>query len=138
MRSSGQALAHWSQTMQVCAPVPGSVWRRRTPRKRGAVGRRSAGYWNVNAGCGVYFNVTHRPFSRSTRKMVLKKLMMVCISVRSAEASRYVDVRWLTTFAKATVVRRSFSGGGSLAVTLRAFSDDDWLALPGHDHTLSA
>src|SRR5712671_1821603 len=65
--------------MQVCAPVPGSVCSRRTPRKRGAVGRRSAGYWNVNAGCGVYFSVTQRPLSRSTRKMVLKNLIMVCI-----------------------------------------------------------
>ena len=61
IRSSGHALAHWSQTMQVCAPVAGSVCSRRTPRKRGAVGRRSAGYWNVNAGCGVYFSVSHSP-----------------------------------------------------------------------------
>ena len=49
------------------------------PRKRGAVGRRSAEYWKVNAGCGVYFSVTIIPLSRSTRKIVLKKLMIVCI-----------------------------------------------------------
>src|SRR5438309_10975028 len=66
--------------MQVCAPVPGSTCRRSTPRKRGEVGRRSAGYWNVNAGCGVYFSVTHMPFSRSTRKMVLKSLTIVCMA----------------------------------------------------------
>src|SRR5438552_16649686 len=69
--------------MQVWAPVPGSVCSRSTPRKRGAVGRRSAGYWNVNAGCGVYFSVTHSPFNRSTRKIVLKKLTMVCIVTRA-------------------------------------------------------
>src|SRR5947199_10513695 len=72
--------------MQVCAPVPGSTCSRRTPRKRGAVGRRSAGYWNVNAGCGVYFIVNHIPFTRSMRKMVLRNLMMVCMGDRSAEA----------------------------------------------------
>jgi hypothetical protein len=65
--------------MQVCAPVAGSVCRRSTPRKRGAVGRRSAGYWNVNAGWGVYFRVTHIPFKRSMRNSDLMKLMIVCI-----------------------------------------------------------
>src|SRR4029079_3660954 len=76
--------------MQVWAPVPGSVWSRSTPRKRGAVGRRSAGYWNVNAGCGVYFIVSHIPFARSTRKMVLRNLMMVCINgIARLKPSRY-------------------------------------------------
>src|SRR5688572_8996386 len=79
MRSSGHAFAHWSQTMQVCAPVPGSVCRRSTPRNRGDVGRRSAGYWKVNAGCGVYLRVTHMPFSRSMSRMLLKNRMMVFI-----------------------------------------------------------
>src|SRR5260370_8515485 len=65
--------------MQVCAPVPGSTCSLSTPRKRGEVGRRSAGYWNVNAGCGVYFSVTHIPFNRSTRKIVLKSLTIVCM-----------------------------------------------------------
>src|ERR1700730_8039900 len=65
--------------MQVCAPVPGSTCRRRTPRKRGEVGRRSAGYWNVNAGLGVYFKVTHIPFNRSTRKRDLKNVTIVCM-----------------------------------------------------------
>src|SRR3954447_21130506 len=65
--------------MQVCAPVAGSVCTRSTPRNRGAVGRRSAGYWKVNAGCGVYFIVSHIPFIRSTRKMVLRNLIIICI-----------------------------------------------------------
>src|SRR5919201_4323421 len=68
--------------MQVCAPVPGSVCSRRTPRNLGAVGRRSAGYWNVNAGWGVYFSVTHRPLSKSTRKIVLRNSMSVFIFAR--------------------------------------------------------
>src|SRR4029078_7741330 len=63
--------------MQVCAPVAGSVCSRSTPRNRGAVGRSSAGYWKVNAGCGVYFIVSHIPFIKSTRKMVLRNLMIV-------------------------------------------------------------
>src|SRR5678815_5331346 len=67
--------------MQVCAPVAGSVCSRSTPRNRGAVGRRSAGYWKVNAGCGVYFSVSHIPFIKSTRKMVLSNLMMVCMAL---------------------------------------------------------
>src|SRR5205809_4217653 len=65
--------------MQVWAPLAGSVCRRRTPRNRGAVGRRSAGYWNVNAGCGVYFSVSHIPFTRSMRKMVFRNLTIVCM-----------------------------------------------------------
>src|SRR5262249_47344329 len=96
--------------MQVCAPVPGSVWSRSTPRKRGAVGRRSAGYWNVNAGCGVYFSVTHSPFSRSIRKIVLKNLMMVCIDISP----------------------------GSRLPLLRSFSDDDRLRLTERDEPILA
>src|SRR5262245_8798515 len=91
MRSSGHALAHWSHTMHVCAPDPGSVCNRSTARKRGDVGRRSAGYWNVKAGCGVYLRVTQSPLRRSTRKTVLKNLTIVCI-LRPLPNHRRLDV----------------------------------------------
>src|ERR1700745_2649348 len=82
MRSAGHAFPHWSQTMQVWAPVAGSTCSRSTPRKRGAVGRRSAGYWNVNAGCGVYFSVTQRPFNRSIRNRLLMKRRIMAMVLR--------------------------------------------------------
>src|ERR1700716_671495 len=90
--------------MQVCAPVAGSVCRRSTPRKRGAVGRRSAGYWNVNAGCGVYFIVSHIPFIKSTRKMVFRNLMMVCIGTPSLRPFA-VGVESLTVERRLRVTR---------------------------------
>ena len=52
-----------------------------------------AGYWNVNAGWGVYFNVTHIPLSKSTRKTVrnnlTKALFMTvwCPDSRSVESN---------------------------------------------------
>src|SRR5258708_7646080 len=105
--------------MQVCAPVAGSVCSRSTPRNRGAVGRRSAGYWNVNAGCGVDFIVSHIPFARSTRKMVLRNLMMVCISwIARLKPSRY--------------------GLGPLAVGVEPLGVERRLAVARHDRALLA
>src|SRR5579862_8745455 len=99
MRSSGHAFAHWSQTIQVCAPVPGSVCSRSTPRNRGEVARRSAGYWNVKAGCGVYLSVTHMPLSRSTRKMVLKNLVMVFMAFAICDFCDFCDRGGLRPFS---------------------------------------
>src|SRR5947208_14488523 len=79
--------------MLVWAPVPGSTCSRRTPRNRGAVGRRSAGYWKVNAGCGVYLSVTQRPFSRSTRKIVFRNLIIVCMLRALADERRLALAR---------------------------------------------
>src|SRR3954465_3703157 len=122
MRSSGHAFAHWSQTMQVCAPVAGSVCSRRTPRNRGAVGRRSAGYWNVNAGCGGYFSVSPIPFIRSMRKMVFRNLMIVCIgAVASALRPLAVGVEPLTVecgFGVARHDRALLAKGGAFLADL--------------------
>src|SRR3990172_10009171 len=77
--------------MQTCAPLSGSTWSRSTPRNRGATGRRSAGYWNVNAGCGVYLRVTSSPLIRSTRKIVRKNRVSVSTARLASGSVRVAD-----------------------------------------------
>ena len=91
--------------MQVWAPVSGSTCRRSTPRNRGAVGRRSAGYWNVKAGCGVYFSVSQQPLDEVDEKDRPKEILELRHAVypRSPTSTGSVVPALMTRSLRSTV-----------------------------------